>query len=402
MIVKKKQLMMRKKDKDVDKKRRRDPLLGREWSTPETKDETKVRVVSYNVLCESAVKKYKFELYPKQTRDELNPEKRLAKIFEDELKRLKPDIINAQEIEEKRFEWIKSMLKTYEGYFVKKGRGKTDGVATFYKTSKFALSKMMPQIRVALRGTDDDAFGLVLVLENKKKRTIVVNGNAHILFAPKNGLVKLAQVKEILEVMESARRKTENAASSKQRPSRVMKIFSLDGNFLPNSALYKFVEEGYFDKMSCNRRNMGGYLNDNNDEECYGGNEDSEEVLGLSFNETNLQSWNDNCHDLSNAHKNVFKGSHMSKLNRESGRMRSAYKEALKEEPQWTSCHSKFSGTTDYIFFDESAVKVKRVLKTPSARNWTNNPHEKRLPNMKYPSDHLSIAADFIVLDDAV
>ena len=402
MIVKKKQLMMRKKDKDVDKKRRRDPLLGREWSTPETKDETKVRVVSYNVLCESAVKKYKFELYPKQTRDELNPEKRLAKIFEDELKRLKPDIINAQEIEEKRFEWIKSMLKTYEGYFVKKGRWKTDGVATFYKTSKFSLSKMMPQIRVALRGTDDDAFGLVLVLENKKKRTIVVNGNAHILFAPKNGLVKLAQVKEILEVMESARRKTENAASSKQRPSRVMKIFSLDGNFLPNSALYKFVEEGYFDKMSCNRRNMGGYLNDNNDEECDGGNEDSEEVLGLSFNETNLQSWNDNCHDLSNAHKNVFKGSHMSKLNRESGRMRSAYKEALKEEPQWTSCHSKFSGTTDYIFFDESAVKVKRVLKTPSARNWTNNPHEKRLPNMKYPSDHLSIAADFIVLDDAV
>ena len=401
MIVKKKQLM--RKNNNVDKNRRRDPLRGREWSTPETKDETKVRVVSYNVLCESAVKKYKFELYPKQTRDELNPEKRLAKIFEDELKRLKPDIINAQEIEEKRFEWIKSMLKTYEGYFVKKGRGKTDGVATFYKTSKFSLSKMMPQIRVALRGTDDDAFGLVLVLENKKKRTIVVNGNAHILFAPKNGLVKLAQVKEILEVMESARRKTENAASSKQRPSsRVMKIFSLDGNFLPNSALYKFVEEGYFDKMSCNRRNMGGYLNDNNDEECYGGDEDSEEVLGLSFNETNLQSWNDNCHDLSNAHKNVFKGSHMSKLNRESGRMRSAYKEALKEEPQWTSCHSKFSGTTDYIFFDESAVKVKRVLKTPSARNWTNNPHEKRLPNMKYPSDHLSIAADFIVLDDAV
>ena len=111
-----------------------------------------------------------------------------------------------------------------------------------------------------------------------------------ILFAPKNGLVKLAQVKEILEAMESARRKTEESASSKQRPSsRVMKIFSLDGNFLPNSALYKFVEEGYFDKMSCNRRNMGGYLNDYNDEECYGGDEDSEEALGRSFNEINLQ-----------------------------------------------------------------------------------------------------------------
>ena len=31
----------------------------------------------------------------------------------------------------------------------------------------------------------------------------------------------------------------------------------------------------------------GGYLNDYNDEECYGGDEDSEEALGRSLNEIN-------------------------------------------------------------------------------------------------------------------
>ena len=46
--------------------------------------------------------------------------------------------------------------------------------------------------------------------------------------------------------------------------------------------------------------------------------------------------------------------------------------------------------------FDESAAKVMRVLKTPNARQWNNNLHEmKTLPNRKYPSDHLSIVADF-------
>jgi mRNA deadenylase 3'-5' endonuclease subunit Ccr4 len=165
---------------------------------------------------------------------------------------------------------------------------------------------------------DDDAFGLVLVLENRKNRSVVVTGNAHVLFAPKNGLVKLAQVKTILEAMESAKSKALSNSSS-----RVMKIFSLDGNFLPNSALYSFIEEGYFDKMSCNRRNMGGYLSEDTKKEKEGYNEEDEEeeaLVGGSFNESNLQSWNDV--DDVNTHENVFNGSLITKLNTASGRMR--------------------------------------------------------------------------------
>ena len=95
-----------------------------------------------------------------------------------------------------------------------------------------------------------------------------------------------------------------------------MKIFSLDGNFLPNSALYSFIEEGYFDKMSCNRRNMGGYLSEDTkrEKECYDEEDEEEEALvGGSFNESNLQSWNDV--DDGNTHENVFNGSLITKLN---------------------------------------------------------------------------------------
>jgi len=394
--VKKRRFWQNRRRMETREEEDQDPLFGREWSSGENDGTNNglVRVVSYNILCESATKKYARELYPKQTRKDLQAETRIEKIFEDELQRLKPDVINLQEVEAKRFKQISKMMRKYEGYFVKRGKGKTDGVATFFRKSKFATATWSKKpTRVALDDEDDDdAFGLVLVLENRKNRSVVVTGNAHVLFAPKNGLVKLAQVKTILEAMESAKRKALSNSSS-----RVMKIFSLDGNFLPNSALYSFIEEGYFDKMSCNRRNMGGYLSEDTkkEKECYDEEDEDEEALvGGSFNESNLQSWNDV--DDGNTHENVFNGSLITNLNTASGRMRSAYKEVLKEEPSWTSCHRKFVGTTDYIFFDESAAKVMRVLKTPNARQWSNNLHEKKtLPNRKYPSDHLSIVADF-------
>ena len=394
--------LVQKDDEDLD------PFFGRQWSSEEVERETKTRVVSYNVLCESAVMKYRFELYPKQTRREVHPERRMEKIAEEELKRLKPDVINLQEVEAKRFEKMKALLSKYEGHFVKKGKGKTDGVATFFRKSKFALATWSNEpMRVATGGKekgddgdgnaygDGDAFGLVLVLENRKKKTALVTGNAHVLFAPKNGLVKLAQMKTILDAMEREKRRAKKELTKKHQTKagshhRVMKVLSLDGNFLPSSALYKFVEDGYFDKMSCNRRNMGGYLNEG---DCHD-DEEEKEAVGQSLNENNVQSWSRNELDADDAltYEELFNGSSITKLNRESGRMRSAYKEALKQEPEWTSCHRKFVGTTDYIFFDESAVKVKRVLKTPNVLKWNN---EKRLPNMRYPSDHLSIVADF-------
>ena len=95
---------------------------------------------------------------------------------------------------------------------------------------------------------------------------------------------------------------------------------------------------------------MGGYLSEDTkrEKECYDEEDEGGARRGFVQWVLHLQSWNDV--DDGNTHENVFNGSLITKLNTASGRMRSAYKEVLREEPSWTSCHRKFVGTTDYIF----------------------------------------------------
>ena len=74
---------------------------------------------------------------------------------------------------------------------------------------------------------DDDAFGLVLVLENRKNRSVVVTGNAHVLFAPKNGLVKVSAGENDL-----------GGYGKREEHSAVEFVFSSDENFLVGWQLF--------------------------------------------------------------------------------------------------------------------------------------------------------------------
>ena len=130
---------------------------------------------------------------------------------------------------------------------------------------------------------------------------------------------------------------------------------------MPNSALYSFIEEGYFDKMSCNRRNMGGYLSEDTKREKNvrrggRGRRGAAGVLPVA-----TQSWNDV--DDGNTHENVFNGSLITKLNTASGRMRSAYKEVLKEE--LVDVLSQGLSARPIIFSSTRGPKVAECSKLP-------------------------------------
>ena len=84
-----------------------DPLFGREWSPGENESENGlVRVVSYNILCESATKKYARELYPKQTRKDFTSGNENRENFRGRVEKVETDVINLQEVEAKRFKQI--------------------------------------------------------------------------------------------------------------------------------------------------------------------------------------------------------------------------------------------------------------------------------------------------------
>jgi len=73
------------------------------------------------------------------------------------------------------------------------------------------------------------------------------------------------------------------------------------------------------------------------------------------------------------------------------GDLQSAYRVVEGEEPRFTTCHAKFVGTNDYVWFT-SGLAPTRVLRCP---NLDDILQHHRLPSVRYPSDHVSLVIDF-------
>jgi mRNA deadenylase 3'-5' endonuclease subunit Ccr4 len=50
----------------------------------------------------------------------------------------------------------------------------------------------------------------------------------------------------------------------------------------------------------------------------------------------------------------------------------------------------------DYIFFTHRSLRVSRVLGPPASNEIQESQH--KLPDLRYPSDHISIAADMTII----
>ena len=79
----------------------------------------------------------------------------------------------------------------------------------------------------------------------------------------------------------------------------------------------------------------------------------------------------------------------------------SAYAAATGAEPAFTSAHTRFLGTVDYIWFTDqpltgsgARLAPARVLAPPPLAALPAG-----LPTRQYGSDHLAVAADFVWVD---
>ncbi|KAL3132842.1 hypothetical protein ABBQ38_006767 [Trebouxia sp. C0009 RCD-2024] len=78
-------------------------------------------------------------------------------------------------------------------------------------------------------------------------------------------------------------------------------------------------------------------------------------------------------------------------------KLRSAYSEVTGSEPPYTTCHSKFLGTVDYMWYTPQADKGTTLVPT---RTLVPPPLEHLycgLPSPEWQSDHMSLVTDFSV-----
>ncbi|NXM37205.1 ANGE1 protein, partial [Oxyruncus cristatus] len=204
------------------------------------------RVMSYNILAQDLVEQG-IDLYVHCHPDILNWNYRLPNLLQ-EIQHWDPDVLCLQEVQENHYwEQLEPTFKEMGFACVYKRRTgtKTDGCAVCYKHSRFQLISLSPveYFRPGLDILNRDNVGLVLLLQpvlpeglDLKSISPLCVANTHVLFNPRRGDIKLAQVALLLAEIDKIARTTEG--------SYYPVILCGDLNSVPDSPLYKFIRNG--------------------------------------------------------------------------------------------------------------------------------------------------------------
>ncbi|XP_064622966.1 protein angel homolog 2-like isoform X2 [Lineus longissimus] len=210
-------------------------------------------VMSYNVLAQSLLEEHR-DMYHHCEPSFLNWEYRRKELIE-EIKFFHPDVICMQEVQgDHYYDFFAPKMKKlgYQGVYKKRTHEKVDGCATFFNERKFALEIAMPveYFNSEHPLLDRDNVGLVVLLKlvprvrvspRKKRHETVAStdarlcvANTHLLFNPRRGDVKLAQLCILLAEIDKIAAKPD---FSGHHPV----ILCGDFNLCPLSPLYHFL-----------------------------------------------------------------------------------------------------------------------------------------------------------------
>ncbi|NXY15631.1 ANGE1 protein, partial [Atrichornis clamosus] len=204
------------------------------------------RVMSYNILAQDLVEQG-LDLYVHCNPDILNWNYRLPNLLQ-EIQHWDPDVLCLQEVQENHYwEQLEPTFKEmgFTCFYKRRTGMKTDGCAVCYKHSRFQLISLSPieYFRPGLDVLNRDNVGLVLLLQpvlpdglGLKAVSPLCVANTHVLFNPRRGDIKLAQVALLLAEIDKIARTAEG--------SYYPVILCGDLNSVPDSPLYKFIRNG--------------------------------------------------------------------------------------------------------------------------------------------------------------
>ena len=405
-------------------------VRARRWArasarkTPDDARAVDVRVVSYNLLAPSSLDKHKRELY-RVGSHRLESLKR-ARAVACELESLNADVVCAQEVEKEALEVVSERLRRSgtQAAAMATRAGKADGCVVLYNARKFeAESAETIYFDELERGLGDNVAVAVVLRHRVRDDFRVICVSAHLLFNPKRGDVKVGQARVLLDTVGRLRR------SVSERGMVAHCVICGDYNFSPRSALYEFFSTGRINLAQLNRRELSGSLvdvmanDDDSDDDGVDVPECASETETLAM-QAFRRGWDANGFALAFGDKSVPFPSRTGielKLTATSengldveevrnlmrltaggavlhhaleGELRSAYATVDGQEPEFTTCHGKFCGTNDYVWHTANGFEPTAVLKCPNVEDVLRH---GRLPSVRYPSDHISLAVDFLV-----
>lgn len=238
-------------------------------------------VLSFNTLSQSYLVRHQRELYSQNSTRALQWEWRRDLIIEEILSKT-PDIVCLQEVDDVHYHDFYSPVL---GRFGFSGRfnprrldgSKPDGVAIFYRSSQFNLLECHPvdlNKRAGILTRDNVALIAVLEPIVAVDRVVekgfpypsfdpVVIATTHLLFSPKRGDIKLAQLGVIfaeLDWITRERNRTPLLDPAPSPPRQLPIVVCGDMNFEPYCPIFDFVVDGFVKYGGMDCKSMNGSI----------------------------------------------------------------------------------------------------------------------------------------------
>jgi CCR4-NOT transcription complex subunit 6 len=306
-----------------------------------------VLVMSYNILSCTFTK---VEWFPYCQPEYLHPKYRAPRIL-NEIERVNADVLFLQECDHDLFlEFYKPNLEAmgYNVIFKSTNSSRIVTVGIAYK------KKLFREENVVFLNLDeeldklDDSFirhkeALLVTLKQNSTGKKILVANTHLFWNADYEYVKYGQMSRIIKYIEK---------NYKDLPI----IMGGDMNSTPSSNVLKYV----YKKAPEVNMNIRGDYNKNK-----------------KFME---HFWNEHKHNLNlRSAYDIYKvGSNKD------------YEDYAENHPDFSTYTHEFVGTIDYILYNQNKIEVAELLKLPTHDIEVKS---NKLPNSKYPSDHLKIGA---------
>lgn len=326
-------------------------------------NEKNISLLSYNIMAYNFTKASWFSYCDPEF---LHPKYRAPRIFK-EIKQLNPDIICLQECDLDLFnEFYKPNfdLLGYESVFNISNPNRIVTIVIIFKKAKLNLTqKFYLDLNEDLEKIDESFIkhkeALICLFKHKESNKNLIIVNTHLFWNPEYEYVKYGQISKVLKYLE------------KQYLDEPIFLCG-DFNSVPWSNVLRYI---YRIKPMVNSNTKGDYFNNKKFMEKFF-NEDlhhftlasAYENYKLVLNQKEFKNFNVNVDEIK-------------------------FNEITDNHPEFTNFTEEFNGCLDYIIYTKNKISISDLLEIPNNLEIKN----LKLPNYKFPSDHLKIGCKFFI-----